>query len=549
MFFSKISGKRKLQEAFINIIAKAGLHFIGVLRKDTLEIVFVNEPGVGLFGYKSTSELISKFGPELRKKEISDLEILKVNEIIHAKGYYSDEAEYVSKDGIIFWGSLQLNPFSENGTDYLLAQLEKIDRVKNAERTLFGEKDRFGVLMDCASIGVIIVDRNEEIVIANPSALKMFGYENGELVSKKLGTLIPDKFQGKHMEYHRAFFTNPENRPMGTGGDLFAKRKDGTEFPVEISLGTYSIENEMFAIAFVSDITLRKKAQEQIINLNKELEQKVKQRTDELALTIEKLKSQVKETEETEAAARESLDKERQLNELKSRFVTMASHEFRTPLSTVLSSTYLLQKYITAEDQPKREKHIARIISSVNLLTDILNDFLNVGKIDEGKIEPKYSYIRISGCVNALINEVLAVRKEGQQIIYKHEGSDVVWFDAALLKHILMNLLSNAIKFSVEDSEIFIETTHQDSLFTLRVKDHGIGISKKDQEHLFERFYRASNVNNIQGTGLGLHIVLKYTELLKGHIHCNSDLGKGTEFILSFKLDHEHEKNSDHRRQ
>ncbi|MBS1914728.1 MAG: PAS domain S-box protein [Bacteroidetes bacterium] len=546
MLHGGISNNQKFQQAFINAIAKDALQFIGVFRKDTREIVFVNEQGAMLFGYKNAAGLIGKFAPELKKRNVDDTEIRKVNEILRTKGFFTEEAEYINRDGSTFWGLLQLDPFSEDGVEYLLAQVEKIDRAKDAEQKLSGEKLRFDVLMDCASIGVIIVNRNEEIVLVNPFALKMFGYENDELVSKKLEVLIPDKFHGKHIDYHSSFFANPENRPMGAGRDLFALKKDGTEFPVEISLGTYSIENEMFAIAFVSDITLRKKAQEDIIKLNKALEEKVKQRTDELAITIEKLENQVKETEEAEAEVRKSLDKEKQLNELKSRFVTMASHEFRTPLSTVLSSTYLLQKYTQTEDQQKREKHISRIISSVNLLTDILNDFLSVGKIEEGKIEPKYSYITISDCISALINEVATIRKKEQRIIYGHIGNDVIWFDPALLKHILMNLLSNAIKFSGEGSEIFVETTNRDSVFTLRVKDHGIGISKKDQEHLFERFYRATNVNNIQGTGLGLHIVLKYTELLNGHIHCISDLGKGTEFILTFKLAHENEKDIGH---
>ncbi len=229
-----------------------------------------------------------------------------------------------------------------------------------------------------------------------------------------------------------------------------------------------------------------------------------------------------------------ALEKERELGELKSRFVSMASHEFRTPLSTVLSSAYLLSKYTTTEEQSKREKHLERIISSVNNLTDILNDFLSLGKIEEGKISIRPSEIDIREFINSTINEIKPVLKSNQEVIYKHSGEGMIILDKGLLKHIILNLLSNAIKFSNENSIIEI-ATKKNASFILSVKDHGIGISAEDQKHLFERFFRGANAANIQGTGLGLHIVARYAELLNGKVHFQSELDKGTKFIIKFK--------------
>jgi signal transduction histidine kinase len=212
----------------------------------------------------------------------------------------------------------------------------------------------------------------------------------------------------------------------------------------------------------------------------------------------------------------------------------MASHEFRTPLSTILSSAYLVTKYQTESEQPRREKHIQRIVSSVNMLTDILNDFLSVGRIEEGKIQVRYSEFSLPDIIKALINEMQTILKNGQQIDYLHTGDEKVILDATLIKHIVMNLLSNAIKFSPENSSMVIRSENKDDLVTLAVKDAGLGISREDQQHLFERFFRGENVTNIQGTGLGLHIVGKYAELMNGTVVCHSELNKGTEFIINF---------------
>lgn len=373
-------------------------------------------------------------------------------------------------------------------------------------------RQEFEALFNNAAIGIITVDVRGDIVLVNQFALKQFGYEADELIGQKIEVLIPRRYKEKHVEHRTRYYGhNPHSRPMGTGMDLFAVKKDGTEFPVEVSLSVYNTLDGMFSIAFISDITIRKESDNALIRLNAELEQKVRERTQSLE---------------------EALEKEKELNELKSRFVSMASHEFRTPLSTVLSSTYLLAQYARTEDQPKREKHIQRIVSSVNLLTDILNDFLSVGKIEEGKIQVRFTEIDIKDTIGALVTELKTIVKPGQDIIYEHTGDNKVMLDLALVKHIVLNLVSNAIKFSPEDKPVYISTTNVRETLTLTVKDKGLGISQEDQQHLFERFFRGANVTNIQGTGLGLHIVAKYVELLHGTITFNSALGEGTEFII-----------------
>jgi PAS domain S-box-containing protein len=367
-------------------------------------------------------------------------------------------------------------------------------------------------LFNNGAIGIVTVNVYSEIVLANQFALTQFGYTEKELIGQKIEILIPNRYKEKHIHHRDNYQVHSRSRSMGIGMDLFGIKKDGIEFPVEVSLSPYKTENGQFTIDFISDITIRKEAEKALIQLNIELEQKVKERTESL---------------------RAALDKEKDLSELKSRFVSMASHEFRTPLSTILSSAYLVLKYETTEDQPKRDKHIQRIASSVNMLTDILNDFLSLGKIEEGKIQVRTAEVNIVDNINNIILEMNNILKNGQTILYSHEGDHNLWLDPSLLGHIIINLLSNAIKFSPENSSIVVNTIQKDNKLILSVKDKGLGISKEDQQHLFERFFRGGNVANIQGTGLGLHIISKYAELMNGVIECKSDLGKGTEFIIT----------------
>lgn len=234
--------------------------------------------------------------------------------------------------------------------------------------------------------------------------------------------------------------------------------------------------------------------------------------------------------EEVKRTARKAIE----LVELKSRFITMASHEFRTPLSTVLTSAALLKKYAGTGNTENIEKHINRIVSSAHLLNELLNDFLTVEEIETGKVVANRDKFSIRDHVLTCIEQLDENQKKLHKIIYEHKGPEQVNLDPVLLQHIIVNLLSNAIKFSPENSPIEIKTGWEDNKLVLSITDHGVGIPVEYREHLFEKFYRASNALNIQGTGLGLHIVSKYVQLMDGYIKYESELQKGTTFVVSF---------------
>ena len=518
-------------------------------------------------------------------------------------------------------------------------------------------------IFEFANEGIIITNSNGDIILANPTVCKQFGYSGSEFSSLKIEDIIPDRFRIAHPELRNQFISHPFSRTMGKGRSLFALRKNKTEFPVDISLSSFRINNQLYVISFIIDITGRIE-HENLLNLtNLELESKVSQRTMELAsLNLElasansNLKAEARERTKIEEALRDSerlystiahnlpdgiicvlneklnivfidgreldflnikrdkiignlwtsidlcksskieeittilknvfkwnscqlecehnekvysmnavplpdtngnvkeilmvirnitnwrnaekelhiaLDKEKELNEMKSRFVSMASHEFRTPLSTILSSVSLVDRYHLPEDREKQKKHIERIKSSIKNLTEILNDFLSLEKLEAGKVEVRPEKFDISEFCYELTNEIQMLYDSGKIINYKYEtGTKEIESDKQLLRNILNNLLSNAMKYSLPNSTIQFTTIVGEEII-IKVKDQGIGIPDEDQKHLFERFFRAKNASNIQGTGLGLNIVSRYISLLNGQIHFESKLNEGTTFTIS----------------
>ena len=283
-------------------------------------------------------------------------------------------------------------------------------------------------------------------------------------------------------------------QPLGAIGNYWAAYHQPTIAEVNI----------LQALADVTAVAIEN------VNFRSTLEEKVKERTKELL---------------------ESLNKEIASNEMKSAFVSMASHELQTPLSAILSSATLAEKYSKANQQNQQEKHLLRIKASANNLVNLLNDFLSVDKLQHGKVSTTTEYFELGGFLRDVITEVDSMRKEGQFIHYTNLGSVHVALDKQILHNLMLNLLSNALKYSDKDVNISVNTIAGKTI--IKVEDKGIGIPEQQQKHLFEKFFRASNANNIFGTGLGLYIVKHYVELLGGTIDFVSKENVGTTFTIT----------------
>lgn len=551
-----------------------------------------------------------------------------------------------------------------------------------------GNEAGFRVLFECATIGILVVNESGEIELINSCAENLFGYSQEELIGKPLEILIPQNLRHKHTHHRESYFYRPKARPMGLGLELHACKKDGVVFPVEISLGHYELDGTNMAVAFITDITERKKAEAAVLeskqklddeaealkylneagnrlwlieNLNKGLNeilnasieltkadkgnvqlwdtqkkilriathvgfesefldyfrevsaddasacgQALKERKQivvedtekewggsnaaiarksgfravqstplfasdgsfigmisthfknpgipdksnlkrmelyarnaesfveriKISETIQKqnLELEDKVNERTEELMK-SLEREKEMSELKSRFVSMASHEFRTPLSVILSSTSLIERYLGEGDE-RVMKHLLRVKSSVGTLTSILNDFLSLDKLEQGKVEIEWQSIDMNEFMKDVIEEALTIQRRGQQINTIQSGNPWIQSDHKKLRYIVINLVSNAIKYSSEDTVINLRTHVEENLITISIQDHGIGIPEEEQKHLFEKFFRAKNTGTVQGTGLGLTIVKRYVELMGGYIEFVSKVHEGTTFTI-----------------
>ncbi|MHB8208915.1 PAS domain-containing sensor histidine kinase [Mucilaginibacter sp.] len=364
----------------------------------------------------------------------------------------------------------------------------------------------FKALFQYATIGILVVNSDGIIEMANPCIEKIFGYSQAELSGQPVELLLPKAFRQSHVHHREYYCKNPKARSMGYDLSLFAHKKDGCEFRVEIRLGHYQLNDKNMAVAFVTDITDRTQTFE-------ELEAKVIERTVELT---------------------SSLKREKGLSEIKSIFVAMASHEFRTPLSAIVSSLSLIATYNKDTLDEKSLKHIKRIRSSIANLTGILNNFLSLEKVEQGKMEVNNQTFDLYAFAEDIIEEMDGILKQGQQIDLAYKGQANIFQDKKNLRNILLNLLSNAVKYSDEGKHVHFSIVNSDQKISLTVRDEGIGVPLDEQENLFSKFYRARNVSNIQGTGLGLTIVKSYIELLGGAISFTSELNVGTTFFVEF---------------
>jgi PAS domain S-box-containing protein len=403
------------------------------------------------------------------------------------------------------------------------------------------EKQKFEALFNFATVGIIIANSEGVITLVNRQAEEIFGYGSRELHGQKVEILLPLNKRRNHELDRRHYVNHPQVRPMGAGLNLRASRKDGSMFPVEISLSYFHSEDGLSVIAFILDITARKENEMILLKQKTELEKitnEVRQLNagleDEVQRRTEALRQTLFELEKSRHDLQVALARERELGELKTRFVTMASHEFKTPLSTILTSATLAGKYRKTEEQDLRDKHLKKIQDTILNMSNLLNEFLSLGRLEEGRVASRPSEFHLSEMMGELVKEMKIQAGKKCVILFQPEGKKSVRLDKDLLRYILMNLLSNAIKFTSPGGKILIRSENSGDELKISVEDDGIGMSAEDQEHLFERFFRGRNADNIQGTGLGLHIVQRYVHLMKGSIRFQSELNKGTIVLLQF---------------
>ncbi len=398
----------------------------------------------------------------------------------------------------------------------------------------------FNVLFEAVSEGVIVVDENQTIVATNVAAEQMFGYAKNELITQHLNILIPSNYHSAHSSHgghYDTFYKQSSARQMGQNKELFGVRKNDHKFPVEVGLNPFEINNKKFVMSIIIDITNRKKSEAKIIELNKLLEVKISDRTIELHKTVADLKKEIGKRVKAESKLMKALKKEKELNELKTKFLSLVSHEFKTPLSGVLNAAVLIGKYTKSEMQDKRDKHLLTIKNKVYYLNGILNDFLSIERLESGKVKYKLSNFKLSKVVNEVVYNANMMLKNGQRINYPLNIDDLnIYQDEKIVELVLSNLLHNAIKYSPENTTIDFKIKLNSTGFIFEIKDEGIGIPYKDQKHIFERYFRAENALINEGTGIGLNIVKGHLESLGGAIKFVSVRNEGTTFIVKLPL-------------
>lgn len=393
----------------------------------------------------------------------------------------------------------------------------------------------FKMLSEAVSEGILVVNGDQCIVGTNQRTNDMFGYGDGELKGKDLNILIPQEYHAIHDAHITTYNKNHDTRRMAHGRTLFGIRKDHVRFPVEVGLNPFTIYGNTYVMALIIDATEKKEKEREIFELNAQLERKIEIRTDELKRTVAKLQKEIELREAAESKIKNALHKERELNDLKSDFLSLVSHEFKTPLSGILTSATLVGKYTEGDQQEKRQKHLQTIIGGVHHLNGILNDFLSLERLEKGKEVYRFTDFSLSKVVNEVIYNGNMLLKDGQKIRYPDNIDEVVIHqEQRIVSMVLTNLLHNAIKYSPEDTEIAIKVEFPKGKIIFHVSDQGIGIPKKGQKHVFERYYRAENVLLVQGTGIGLNIVKVHLENIGGSIYFKSEEGKGSVFTVEF---------------
>lgn len=352
------------------------------------------------------------------------------------------------------------------------------------------------------NVMIVVVDTNHQIVFIDGEELSKLGLSRKKIEGKTIQSVsfFSAQWKNRMVEYARKTHSGPRRDSDYQSGESFSYEIRFKDQMYRVNTMPLREEKSINQILFVfTNITEQKRTEMEMLN---------------------------------------AIKKERELGELKSRFVSMASHEFRTPLSTILSSANLIARLNEAGKEKDRLKNVERIRSSVKNLVDILNEFLSLGRLEEGKVSVNQEEFDLVEFMEAIVQELQHAHKPGQQVRVSSPLPAIqVNLDKQFVRNIFLNLLSNALKYSPEGKQVEIVIALQPTTFSVKIVDQGVGIPEDEHKHLFDLFFRARNATNIQGTGLGLPIVKKYIDLMHGEIAVESQVEKGTTFTITLPLE------------
>jgi len=391
---------------------------------------------------------------------------------------------------------------------------------------------------DATLEGVILVDSKAKVLLANKAIKTCLGYTPEEVIGEDLHLFIPESFRTVHRKHVASYVKDASYLSFDNAREVMGLHKNGKQIPLELRLNLFEFKGQKFAKAHIFDISIRKEKEEKILLEKNNLQKKVKENTKELQKLVKQLRktnddleNEIQQKIKAKDKVRNALLAERELSHLKTKFLSLTSHEFRTPLSGILTSTNLLKKYIPKDDK-NTTRHITIIKTLVNHLSNILDDFTSLEKIETGAIHYKFTKFGFNKLMKGVIKETKTLLKTGQNINYTPcEVCPKIYQDKKIIKIIVSNVLYNAIKYSPEYSQINIKV-EDDDFVKITITDTGIGIPETEQKNIFKRFFRASNASHFQGTGIGLNIVKSNIEGLGGTIRFISKENVGSTFIL-----------------
>ena len=413
-------------------------------------------------------------------------------------------------------------PAREAGLHWQIRDL--ITRVR-AMNELHQARDQLQAALDALPAAVSWISSDLKYLGGNRYLAEMLHLLRDAFVGKEVG------FQGTSpalAEFARDFFASP----VWQASREITSQVDGAIRRYLVVARKYQ---EGQAAAFVgTDITELREAGEEIRRLNRDLERRVAERTAQLAAANQELQNEGVRRQQAEEESRRALEQEKEFSDLKSRFISMTSHEFWTPLSMILSSAQLLEQYGQQLATERILSHLRRIQANAKQMGDLLDDVLTVAKADAGRLTFHPRPLDILRFCEGLVEEIQLTIGAAHKVTFVHRGQcPDVPMDESLLRQILHNLLYNAINYSDPGSAVCFELTCSDDRVTFRVSDQGIGIPPEERGRLFEAFHRASNAEHIPGTGLGLTIVKRAVDLHGGTIAVSSHVGKGTTFTVT----------------